>query len=98
MKRRDFLTLVGGAAAAWPVVARAQHGERVRRIGVLAGGATGEANEREVALALSLQQLGWTGGRNVRIDYRYALGNHADARKYAAELVALAPDVIVASG
>ena len=96
LKRREFITLVGGAAA-WPLAARAQQGERMRRIGVLAGGAL-ETQERNAAFAQTLQQLGWTNGDNVRIDYRYGLGNAANVRKYAAELVSLAPDVILASG
>jgi putative ABC transport system substrate-binding protein len=105
VKRREFITLLGGAAAAayasWPLATRAQQGERVRRIGVLAGGAVAsdaDTQERNTAFAHSLKQLGWTDGRNVRIDYRYGLGNAANVRKYATELVALAPDVILASG
>jgi putative ABC transport system substrate-binding protein len=101
MKRREFISLFGGAAAAWPLAARAQQSERVRRIGVLAGGAVAsdaDTQERNAAFAHSLKQLGWTDGRNVRIDYRYGLGNAANVRKYATELVALAPDVILASG
>jgi putative tryptophan/tyrosine transport system substrate-binding protein len=101
MKRREFMTLLGGAAAGWPLAARAQQGERMRRIGVLAGGAiesAADTQERNAAFAQTLQQLGWTNGNNVRIDYRYGLGNAANVRKYAAELVSLAPDVILASG
>jgi putative tryptophan/tyrosine transport system substrate-binding protein len=101
MKRRDFITLLGGAAAAWPLAARAQQPERVRRIGVLQGGAAAsdaDTQERNAAFAHSLQQLGWTDSRNLRIDYRYGLGNAANVRKYVAELVALAPDVILVSG
>jgi putative tryptophan/tyrosine transport system substrate-binding protein len=101
VRRREFITLLGGAAAAWPVAARAQQTERVRRIGVLAGGAAArdpDTQERNAAFAHSLQQLGWTDGRNLRIDYRYGLGNAANVRKYASELVALAPDAILASG
>jgi putative tryptophan/tyrosine transport system substrate-binding protein len=99
MRRREFITLIGGAAAAWPLAARAQQTERVRRIGVL----TGIANEpdtqaRHAAFLQELRQLGWTEGRNVRIDARWAAGNAADTGKYAAELVALAPDVILAIG
>src|SRR5262245_23183616 len=100
MKRRAFITLLGGAAV-WPLAGRAQQGERVRRIGVLAGGAiesAADTQERNAAFAQTLQQLGWTNGDNVRIDYRYGLGNAANVRKYAAELVSLAPDVILASG
>jgi putative tryptophan/tyrosine transport system substrate-binding protein len=100
LKKRDFITLLGGAAA-WPLVARAQQGERMRRIGVLAAGTA--ANDRDLqtrmaAFAQSLQQLGWTDGRNMRIEYRWSAGNDAHTRKHAAELVALAPDVILAGG
>jgi putative tryptophan/tyrosine transport system substrate-binding protein len=101
VKRRQFITLLGGAAAAWPLAARAQRGERMRRIGVLAGGAVAsdaDTQERNAVFAQTLQQLGWTDGRNVRIDYRYGLGNAANVRKYAEELVALAPDVVLVSG
>jgi putative ABC transport system substrate-binding protein len=99
MKRREFITLLGGAAVVWPVVARAQQPERMRRIGVLVPAAADDAvtQERIAAFLLALQQLGWTVGRNLRIDYRY--GDDAERiRKYAAELVALAPDVILATG
>jgi putative ABC transport system substrate-binding protein len=101
MNRREFITLLGGAAAAWPVAAGAQQQERMRRIGVLAGGAAAtdaDTQERNAAFAKSLQELGWVVGRNVQIDFRYGLGNAANIRKYAAELVALAPDVILVSG
>ena len=92
MKRREFITLLGGAAA-WPLAARAQQAERMRRIGILSGLAADdpEGQARFAAFAQGLQQLGWTDGRNVRIDIRSAAGNVDDARKYAAELVALAP-------
>jgi putative ABC transport system substrate-binding protein len=97
LRRRQFITLLGGAAVAWPLAARAQQPERMRRIGVLmalnADDAEGQA--RIAAFVRGLQQLGWTVGKNVRIDYRLA-GIDADTlRKYAAELVALAPDVIL---
>ena len=97
-RRREFITLLGGAAAAWPLSTRAQ--ERVRRIGVLMNLAADdpEGQARIAAFAQGLKQLGWTDGRNMRIDIRSAAGNADDARKYAAELVALAPDVILASG
>ena len=100
MKRREFITLLGGAAAAWPVVARAQQAERMRRIGVLLGSAADDPDTRYASRHSSrrLQQLGWTDGRNVRIDHRWAAGNADNYRKYAAELVALAPDVILAPG
>jgi putative ABC transport system substrate-binding protein len=98
MKRREFITLVGGAAAAWPVAVRAQQGERVRRIGVLMHLAADdpEGQARFAAFLQGLQQLGWTDGRNVRIETRWG-ANNADRGRYAAELVALAPDIILAS-
>jgi putative ABC transport system substrate-binding protein len=98
MRRRQFITLLGGAAA-WPLAARAQQGERLRRIGVLMNFAADdpEASARVTALAQGLQQLGWTDGRNVRIDYRWGAVDADRGRKSAAELVALAPDVILAS-
>jgi putative tryptophan/tyrosine transport system substrate-binding protein len=100
MNRRDVITVLGGVAAAWPLAARAQQGERMWRIGVLQGVAADypPAQPQNAAFLQGLQQLGWTDGRNVRIDIRWAAGNAADARKYAAELVALAPDVILAAG
>ena len=100
MKRRAFITLICGAAAAWPLAARAQQTDRVRRIGVLmstaADDAEGQARLR--AFVQGLQELGWTDGRNVRFDYRWPAGDAERIRKYAAELVALAPDVILAGG
>jgi putative ABC transport system substrate-binding protein len=101
IRRRDFIALVGGTAAAWPLVARAQQPERMRRIGVLAGGAVAndaDTQERNAVFAKSLQELGWVIGRNVRIDFRYGLGDAANVRKYVEELVALRPDVVLASG
>jgi putative ABC transport system substrate-binding protein len=99
MRRRDFITLLGGAAA-WPLVARAQQDERVRRIGVLTSSTMHDpaSQARLGALQQGLQLLGWNDGRNMRIDYRWAAGDPDDLRKYAAELVALAPDVILANG
>jgi putative ABC transport system substrate-binding protein len=98
MRRRDFVSLLGTAAAAWPLAARAQQQERMRRIGVLMGGAGRDPIEqaRLAAFLDGLQQLGWTDGRNVRIDTRWPAGD-ADRGTYAAELVGLAPDVILAS-
>ena len=97
MKRREFLGVLGGAAAAWPLAARAQPGERVRRIGVLMywteNDAEGQA--RLAAFAQALKQLGWSDGSNLRIDTRWARAD--DIRRHAAELVALAPDVLVAA-
>ena len=98
MRRREFITLIGGAAA-WPLVARAQQGERVRRIGVLMNLSADdpEGPPRIAAFSQTLRQLGWTVGHNVQIDYRWGAGDADLYRKYAAELVAHAPDVIVAS-
>src|SRR5262245_11256762 len=101
MKRRTFITLLGGAAAAWPLGARAQKGERVRRIGVLlganaAGDAEGQA--RIEAFRQAMELLGWTPGPNLQIEYRWGGAEAANLRKYAAELAAVAPDVILSSG
>jgi putative ABC transport system substrate-binding protein len=99
MKRREFITLLGGAAATWPLPARAQQSEQKRRIGVLQGGADMDDPRSQLnitAFLQALQQLGWTDGRNVKIDYRWPAGDADKARKYAAELVALAPDIILA--
>jgi putative tryptophan/tyrosine transport system substrate-binding protein len=99
MKRREFIALLGGAAA-WPLAARAQQGRRMRRVGALMPYAANDphAQARNAAFLQGLQQLGWTVGTNVQIDYRWSAGNEDDTRKYAAELIALAPDVIFASG
>ena len=98
MRRRAFIAALGGAVA-WPVVARGQQAERVRRIGVLLSTANDpEGQARVAAFQQGLLQLGWTEGRNIRIDTRWAAGNADDIRKYAAELIALAPDVILANG
>src|SRR5450755_3608231 len=98
MRRREFITLLGGAAA-WPLAARAQEPERVRRIGVLMASAAddSESQARIAAFLQGLQQLGWADGRNVRIDTRWATTNPDDLRRHAAELAALAPDVLVAA-
>jgi putative ABC transport system substrate-binding protein len=100
MQRREFITLLGGAAATWPLAARAQQGERMRRIGVLTGiaGNDAETKLRIAAFSQELQRFGWTEGRNVQIDIRGGAGSSAAVRKYAAELVALGPDVILAIG
>jgi putative tryptophan/tyrosine transport system substrate-binding protein len=97
LRRRQFLTLLGGSAASWPLAARAQQRE-MRRIGVLMALASDdpEGQARLAAVAQGLQQSGWTVGQNVRVDYRWSGGNADNMRKYAAELVALAPDVILA--
>jgi putative tryptophan/tyrosine transport system substrate-binding protein len=98
--RRQFISALAGTAAAWPFAARAQQPERVRRIGVLANIAADDPDEqsRNAAFQQTLQELGWTDGRNMRIDYRWTLGDAELTRKYAAELVALSPDVILAIG
>jgi putative ABC transport system substrate-binding protein len=98
-RRREFITLLGGAAAAWPLAARAQQGERMRRIGVLMPGASDdpEFQARMTAFVQGLAQLGWLDGRNVRIDTRWGVADTDRIRKYAAELLALAPDVIMAN-
>ncbi len=100
MKRREFIMHIGGAATMWPLAARAQQGDRMRRIGVLMPLAADdpEAKARLAAFAQGLRELGWTDGRNVRIDTRWGAGNADEIRKYAAELVALTPDVILAAG
>jgi putative ABC transport system substrate-binding protein len=97
VRRRAFITLLGGAAASWPLAARSQQGERLQRIGVLAAIAADdpEAQARNASFLQRLGELGWIVGRNVRIDYRWNAGTADDIRKYAAELVALAPDVIL---
>ena len=100
MERREFITLLGGAAVAWPLAARAQQPERMRRVGVLMNTAADSADgkARYEAFVQGLQQLGWTDGRNARLDVRWAAGDPERIRRYAAELVALAPDVILATG
>jgi ABC-type uncharacterized transport system substrate-binding protein len=100
VNRRAFITLLGGAAVAWPLAARAQQGERMRRIGVLSALAKDapEAQARHAAFLQALQELGWTDRGNVRIDTRWGAGDVDRIRRYAAELVALAPDVIMTGG
>jgi putative tryptophan/tyrosine transport system substrate-binding protein len=100
MKRREFITLLGGAAAAWPLAARAQQGDRMRRVGVLLPAA---ANDPEFQTRIgifqqALQESGWTIGRNVQLDIRWATPDAAKIRQQAAELVAIAPDVIFVTG
>src|SRR5215472_13244369 len=96
-RRREFITLLGGAAA-WPLAARAQQGERMRHVGVLMPFRADDlpGRDRLATFVQALQQLGWIDGRNVRIDPRWGGGNAGNIRKFAAELVALAPDVILA--
>jgi len=98
MKRREFILLIGGAAAGWPVVARAQRPERMRRIGVLIPGASDDRvfQARLAALLQGLEQLGWVDGQNVRIDARTGATNTDLIRKHAVELLALGPDVVMA--
>jgi putative tryptophan/tyrosine transport system substrate-binding protein len=99
--RRQFISaLVGGTAVAWPLTARAQQGERVRRIGVLTNLATDDPEDRarDAAFLQGLQQLGWTVGRNVRIDYRWGAADADRNRRNATEMAALAPDVILVTG
>jgi putative ABC transport system substrate-binding protein len=100
MRRRDFIELVAGSAIAWPLAAHAQQPERVRHVGVLMNLAAtdAEGQARLAAFLQGLQEYGWAVGRNMRIDIRWTAGNADDIRKYAAELVALAPDVILVSG
>jgi putative tryptophan/tyrosine transport system substrate-binding protein len=100
MKRRAFITLLGGAVASWPLAARAQQSERVRRVGVLVPLAADDpqSQRRITAFVQGLEAAGWTDGRNIRIDIRWTAGDTDRMRRHAAELVALAPDVILASG
>ena len=96
MQRRDFISLLGGAVA-WPLAAHAQQPERMRRIGMLINTAADypEGKARVAVFLQTLQSLGWTSGRNVQIDIRWGAADAASARRYAAEMVALAPDIIV---
>jgi putative tryptophan/tyrosine transport system substrate-binding protein len=100
MRRRDVITLLGGAAAAWPLAAHAQQGKRIRRVSVLMpyDANDPQAQVRNAAFLEGLQQLAWTVGNNIQIDYRWSGGNEDDTRRYAAELASLAPDVVFTSG
>src|SRR5450830_1406162 len=99
MQRRKFITLLGGAAAAWPLTARAQQPERMRRVSMLLGLSENdpEAISRVKAFRLGMRDLGWIEGRNVQIEYRFAGTNLESINKHVAELIRLAPDVIVAN-
>src|SRR6516225_1851918 len=99
MRRRNFISLIGGSAA-WPLVARAQQPARMRRIGFLIGLAPDDSEglARVTAFSQGLQERGWTVGRNLRVEFRSAGGLAANYHKYAEELIALAPDVILAGG
>src|SRR3984893_13723217 len=100
MRRRDFISLLGGAAAAWPLAARAQQPEQMRRIGVLMNAAADDPEDQAEVAAFQqvLQQLGWSDGRNVQFDIRWSENDVDRDRRYAAELAALMPDVVLASG
>ena len=99
MRRREFITLLGGVVATWPVGARAQQPDRMRPIGMLTGVADDpNSRARNAAFVQGLQELGWVDGRNIRIDYRWGGGDAENIRRLATELVALAPDVIFVSG
>ena len=100
MRRRQFIGALGGAAMAWPVVARGQQQEQMRSVGALIGATADDpdAQARTAAFVQALRQLGWTDGRNVRIDIRWGTGDADEIRRHAVELVALAPDVILAGG
>jgi len=97
LKRRGFITLLGGAAVAWPLAARAQQSERMRRIGVLMPYAENDRDTppRVTALSQGLEKFGWTEGHNVRLDHRWSASDAESTRRFARELVDLAPDVIL---
>src|SRR5262245_59854645 len=100
MRRREFITLLGGTAAAWPMAAWGQQGERMRRIGILMNTAADDPEPQTYIAAFrqALQQLGWTEGRNLQVDTRWGAGSTERFRRYGSELVALAPDLILAAG
>src|SRR5262252_6785187 len=100
MRRRDFIRAIVGSATAWPLTSRAQQSKPMRRVAALMPYSANDpqAQNRNAAFLQALQQLGWTVGQNIQIDYRWSAGSEDDTRKYAAELVALAPDVIFTSG
>src|SRR5262245_66387892 len=98
MRRREVITLLGGTAAAWPLAARAQQSERMRRVGVLSPYSESDASgqRRHAAFRKRLDELGWKTGRNIQIDYRWSAGNADRLRLFAKELVELKPEVILA--
>ena len=99
-KRREFITLLGGAAVAWPLAARAQH-ERTRHVGMITAGSDEndpDALANRLAFVHAMHQLGWVEGRNLRIDYFWGRGQPEAVRQHAADLAGLAPDVVVSSG
>ena len=100
IRRRDFMALLGGAVATWPIAARGQTGERMRRVGVLTNltQTDTEGRSRDEAFVKGLRQLGWAEGDNLRVDRRWTEGDAERGRQYASELVALAPDVILTTG
>src|SRR4051812_45320735 len=101
MRRREFIRLLGGAAAAWPLAARAQQSDQVRRIGVLLAAYTETDRAGQARIATfrnTLQGLGWSDGLNIRFDYRWSGGNAANAKTLAADLLQSAPDAIVVAG
>lgn len=97
--RREFIALIGGVVVAWPSAAPGQQAERMRRVAVIMGTVRDDpqTKPRIAAFLHRLQELGWTDGRNVQIEYRWGAGSSDDMHKHAAELVALAPDAILAS-
>jgi putative ABC transport system substrate-binding protein len=97
MRRREFISLIGGAGVAWPLAVRAQQGERVGHIGILMNADDPDLRSQHAAFLQFLKELGWINGRNVQIDTRWSKGP-ADIRRYAIELAALVPDVIVVTG
>jgi hypothetical protein len=99
MKRREFITLLSGAAAAWPIAARALQGEQIRRIGVVMAYAESDPNGQIQVMAFrqQLRKLGWIEGRNIRIDFRYASDDPTRVRALAAELLGLKPDLMVSN-
>ena len=99
MRRREFITLLGGAVVSWPLAAHSQQPDRMRLIGALSGAADEPIRHAQYDTFLQgLKELGWTDGRNIRVEYRYGGGDLENTRRQAVELVALAPDVILVAG